>query len=116
MNYTHMYTGPDGLSYFEDVEVAYLPGQARQLSSPMAALGVHFGLTPAGSGQDWHPVHRRQLVIVLDGAIEIEASGGETRRFGPGTVLLAEDTTGKGHIDRSAASGDGHYVVVPLAG
>jgi hypothetical protein len=33
--------------------------------------------------------------------VEIVASGGETRRFGPGSIMLADDTTGKGHISKA---------------
>ena len=34
-------------------------------------------------------------------SVDIEVGSGETRRFGPGTILLAEDLTGQGHISRS---------------
>lgn len=46
---------------------------------------------------DLHPPPRRQLVVVLRGTIEITATDGDRRRFGPGDVLLAEDMIGKGH-------------------
>ena len=32
--------------------------------------------------------------------VEIECGDGTTRRFGVGDVLLADDTTGQGHISR----------------
>jgi hypothetical protein len=41
------------------------------------------------------------------------SADGETRRFGPGSVFLAEDTTGKGHQTR--AVGVGGCVVVWVA-
>lgn len=33
----------------------------------------------------------------------MEASDGETRRFGPGAIVLLEDVTGKGHVTRILA-------------
>ena len=57
---------------------------------------------PAGweSGRRYNPP-RRNFFVTLSGELEIEASDGEVRRLGPGTVLLAEDLSGKGHITRS---------------
>jgi hypothetical protein len=37
------------------------------------------------------------IAVYLSGEGEIEASDGEVRRLLPGMVLLAEDTTGRGH-------------------
>ena len=49
----------------------------------------------------YHTAPRRQLVVNLTGSVDIEVGSGEVRRFGPGTILLAEDLTGQGHISRS---------------
>jgi len=38
---------------------------------------------------------------MLDGAVDVEISDGTIRRFSTGDVLLAEDTTGRGHISRA---------------
>ena len=43
---------------------------------------------------------RRQFVLGLVGELEVEVSDGEVRRFGPGSVILVEDTSGKGHLSR----------------
>ena len=37
------------------------------------------------------------MVVTLSGESEIELEGGRKMRFGPGHILLAEDTTGQGH-------------------
>jgi hypothetical protein len=37
---------------------------------------------------------------VLRGAIDVEVSDGTSRRFGPGDLVLAADTSGRGHITR----------------
>ena len=49
---------------------------------------------------DYHCAPQRQFVIHLKGAGEIEVGDGTKRRFGVGDVLLADDTTGQGHISR----------------
>jgi hypothetical protein len=50
---------------------------------------------------DFHTAPRRQLVVNLTGSVEIEVGDGSRRTFGPGSILLAEDTTGEGHLSRS---------------
>jgi hypothetical protein len=45
----------------------------------------------------------------------VEVSDGEKRVFGPGSVLLVEDTTGKGHITRSLTAGPRSTLVAALS-
>ena len=95
---TRMYTGADGESHFEDVRI---PLQARgatlHLSDLMKATGIVFGEVNAENASDWHNAPRRQYAIGLEGEHEVEVGDGTRRLFGPGDVLLAEDTTGRGH-------------------
>ena len=44
---------------------------------------------------------------------EIETGLGEVRRFGPGDILFADDTTGRGHISRDVA-GPRQNLFLPL--
>ncbi len=101
MNYVHLYTGDDGLAYFKDVEV---PMQARdsgtELSELFAAKGMIMRRNTSEYQLDYHTAPRSQFIINLTGTVEIVASGGETRHFGPGSIMLADDTTGKGHISK----------------
>jgi hypothetical protein len=46
---------------------------------------------------DLHRPPRRQLIIILQGAMEISTTNGERRKFTPGDCLLAEDMHGIGH-------------------
>jgi len=39
--------------------------------------------------------------VNLTGSVELEVGSGEVRRLGPGSIILAEDTTGQGHISRN---------------
>jgi hypothetical protein len=108
MRYLRLYAGVDGESHFEDTDVAlapveFIPGRPRvDLSPPSAATGTAFIRLPAGwdSGGRYNPP-RRNFFVTLSGELEIEASDGQVRQLGPGAVLLAEDTTGKGHVTRS---------------
>jgi uncharacterized cupin superfamily protein len=69
---------------------------------------------PAGWSSDWHPSSARNLFFVLNGEWQVTASDGESRRFGVGSVLLVEDTTGKGHSSRVVSETDSLAVMVHL--
>ncbi len=117
MKYFRIYAGPDGESHFEDVEVPLTPGGGQsRLSETIPATGIIFRTSAADQYIDWHPAPRRQFVITLAGEAEVQASDGEVRRIGPGTVMLAEDTTGKGHITRGVGTLERLSLFVPLAG
>jgi hypothetical protein len=68
------------------------------------------------SFSDFHNAPRRQYVVVMSGAMEIEISDGTTRHLVPGDVLVAEDLTGKGHITRGVGADPRISLAVPLAG
>jgi len=51
----------------------------------------------------------------LDGPVEVEIGDGTKVRLHPGHILLAEDTTGQGHISRSVGSEDRISLFIPLA-
>ncbi len=100
MDIVRVFTGPDGQSHFEDVSVDLDAGAAGRISTLWPGAGVQFREVDGDYHIDFHRAPRRQLVVNLTGSVEIEVGSGETRRFGPGSILLAEDTTGQGHISR----------------
>jgi len=53
--------------------------------------------------------------VTLSGSWEIEASQGVKRSFKTGDVMLADDTTGEGHISRVIGSEPHIFMTVPLA-
>ena len=115
MKYVRIFTGPDGLSHFEDVEVELKDdGRATDISQTLGATGVVFRRTRPEYDLDWHPAGRRQFVINLSGEVEITASDGEVRRFGPGSVMLADDTTGKGHLSKHIGEAERFSIFVHL--
>lgn len=106
VGYVRVYGDAAGETHFEDVPI---PMQAVDFAPPAPPINVSafipaaaygFLSSPPGWFGDWHPTPRRQIVFYLAGEIEAETSDGEVRRFGPGSITLVEDTTGKGHRSR----------------
>lgn len=97
---TRIYTGDDNQSHFEEIEVPLTDHGHGMLSALYATKGIIFRETPPGQVLDFHPAPRRQFVIVLEGRAEIETGDGSILSLGPGDVMLADDTTGQGHISR----------------
>jgi hypothetical protein len=93
---TRIYTGEDGQSHFQDLDVPLAAGE-NQLSDLVPLRGVVFRNTLAGSTLDYHPAPRRQFVVTLTGRVEVGCGDGTARVFGPGDVMLADDLTGQGH-------------------
>jgi hypothetical protein len=113
---TRIYTGPDGKTKAEEYEVP-LKGQGRgtELSATVGVKSLQFRRTNQDYYIDWHPAPQRQFVVTLSGESEIELEGGKKIRLGPGHILLAEDTTGQGHISRAVGKGDRISLFIPLA-
>ncbi len=115
-NYVRLYTGNDELSHFEDVEVELSQGgEVSMLSETMAVSGLNFRKNLPSYTLDYHPAPRRQFIVNLTGAVEITASDGEVRLFGPGSIMLAEDTTGKGHISKAVGEDERLSLFVHLS-
>ena len=53
--------------------------------------------------------------MVLKGEIGFETSDSEVQRLVPGMVVLAEDTTGKGHKARSIGNEDAVFGIAQTA-
>jgi hypothetical protein len=107
-----IYADANGESHMQDVDFGLLPRELfkgnlpLRCSDTLAASGCHFCRVPFGMREvDWHNPPRRMLVIWLTGEVEFETSDGDLRRVAAGGVVLAEDTTGKGHISRHPLEG-----------
>jgi len=104
--YVRLFADGDGESHFseEEMELKSInfapPSPPVELSSFTPA--IHFALlhTPPGWFGDWHPTPYRQFFFFLGGEVVVQASDGDVRRFGPGSVVLVEDTKGRGHTTR----------------
>jgi quercetin dioxygenase-like cupin family protein len=91
-----IYTGSDGQSHLEELDLASHP----ELTELLATKGIVFRTAQPGHFSDWHNAPRRQFVITVSGEAEIGLGDGSVHRFGPGHVNLVEDLTGKGHTTR----------------
>ena len=110
-----LYTGPDGESHFEDIEIAVEDkGVIGRRSELVKATGIIFGELDSEHKYDWHNAPRWQFVITLEGEGEVEIGDGTKRRFRAGDILLAEDTTGRGHISRVVNNQPRKMIVVTL--
>lgn len=116
MMVTRLYTGPDGKTKVEEYEVPLKPqGRGTELSGTVPVQSLQFRRTNQDYNLDWHPAPTRQFVVTLAGESEVELEGGKKIRLGPGHILLAEDTTGQGHISRAVGSKDRLSLFITLA-
>lgn len=116
MKATRLYTGPDGASHFEEIDIPLQSaGDIGSLSELVPVTGIIFRETDGDYDYSWHNAPCRQFVLMLEGSVEIEVSDGNKRVFHSGDILLAEDTTGRGHISRAINQQPRKSVFVTLA-
>ena len=121
MKYVRVYADADGESHMEDLEIAFTsvdyapPAPPIDVSAFAPATAYGFLSSPPGWYGDWHLTPKRQVFFYLAGEIEAETSDGEVRRFGPGSITLVEDTTGRGHRSRVIGTEDVLLAVVRLS-
>lgn len=118
--YVRLFADAQGESHFEEVDVALSPVDFAPPAPPLHVAALFpavrcgfVGAPPDWDGQVPHPSPRRQLFCYLCGEYEVTASDGTTRRFPAGSLLLLEDTTGKGH--RTRISSDEDVLIVSVA-
>lgn len=70
--------------------------------------------SPSPSVSDYHNASRLQYVMHLEGISEIEVADGTVKQLHPGDILIAQDTTGHGHITRGIGDGLRISINVPL--
>jgi hypothetical protein len=115
MQVVRIFTGPDDKSHLEDVDIELEDrGAAGRISRLWSGTGVQFRETDGDYFIDYHNAPRRQLVVNLTGSVEIETGTGDRRVLGPGSILLAEDLTGQGHISRGIGGERRASLFIPL--
>jgi hypothetical protein len=118
--YTRVASTDDGGSAFEDAELC-LAEQQVSVGTPAMFVGG-LGPTPgvaflrfADFDSEPHPASEPQWVIMLRGVIEVRVSDGTARRFGPGDLVLAADTNGRGHVTLTVGDPPFEALIVPSA-
>jgi hypothetical protein len=113
------YTGKDGLSHVEKIEVKNFD-QNNVANLMETTTGATLRTSkPDASGADFgafHPGPRRQYIFDLAGHEEVEFSGGEKITLNPGDIELIEDLAPtKGHRNRNLGPEDRLVLWVPIA-
>ena len=115
MHYTRIYTGDDGQSHLEDVEFDLEDrGATGRFSALWSGPGALFREVAGDHNYEFHTAPRRQFVVNLTGSVDIEVGDGTVRRLGPGSIILAEDLTGQGHISRNVDGKPRTCIHIPL--
>ncbi len=120
MSFVRVYSDSEGETHFSDDQLTFTlenyapPAPPISVSKQLASESMVFISSAPGWVGDWHPVPRRQLMLVLSGELEVEVSDGEKRRFLPGSVAFVEDTTGRGHASRVVSSERVYMMAIPL--
>ncbi|MAX11836.1 MAG: hypothetical protein CL710_06125 [Chloroflexi bacterium] len=99
-NITRIYSEKNGETHFEDIMIELHESSSQALESlKFKAHEIIFRKAPATQARAWHLAPEKQLVVSLSGKATITVSDGEKRTFGPGSILLVEDTEefSKGH-------------------
>jgi hypothetical protein len=117
LKYVHVYADSAGASHFREEHFEFTPG--RDSESSLHVLGTKGGATllrlKVGAVEDWHNAPQAWFLIVLQGKSAVTTSDGEVRQFGPGSIVLLDDTTGKGHQTRVVGNIDHIAAVIPIA-
>jgi quercetin dioxygenase-like cupin family protein len=120
MKYTRLYSDDSGHSHLEDIEIRFEsvdfapPAPPLDISVLSSADQCSILKAKPGWEGDWHPAPFRQLHFYLSGEIEAETSDGKSRRIGPGSIVLVEDISGKGHRSQVIGSEEVVIAVVKL--
>jgi hypothetical protein len=121
VNYTRIYCDATGESHFEDVSVPVAPinfappAPPVSVAAPIRAERLILAELPLAWSSNWHAAPQRQFYFHLSGTLEVKVSDGQVRQFSPGSLVLLEDTTGKGHCTRVLGSAVVKGVFVQLA-
>lgn len=114
---TRFFTGPDGLTHSEVIDVKFPPGGSgeNEIFKLLSNSGAVLRRSAPGRVNDYHTASRRQYIVTLSGYGELVLSDGTTLKVGPGDIELAEDTTGKGHITKTVGTEDRISIAIPVS-
>ena len=120
MQYVRVITDAEGRSRFMEADVTMErkdfapPAAPMQVSEFQAARRWALLRLPVAWDGSWHPTPVRQLIVCMTGQLEITVGDGQSRRFGPGEMVMLEDTTGKGHVTKVIGSQEAECLAVQL--
>ena len=121
MQYVRIYATDEGDSRFEQIDMAGEPTCVIDGVPPLLVSGP-FPVSAASfveqrkAAAEWraHVAPKRQWLVILRGRFEVTVSNGERREFGPGDIVLVEDTVGKGHLTKPTTDHVA-FLMIPIA-
>lgn len=120
MKYVRLHADKNGNTYIDDAvikldEADYRPpAPVLFVSHAYPSSGMQFIRLPSGWAADSVQVPKKQFLICLKGHLEVTASDGTTRSFGPGDSVFMEDVGSKGHRTRVKGAGECLAAVIPI--
>jgi len=110
--FLRVYSGDDGQSHFEELEIPFGPDGR----SPVQEVrSISFHRQEPGRFLDFHTVSERSYFITLSGEGEVGNGNGEVRHLGPGDMTICEDFTGQGHSMRIVSNEARIFARITLA-
>lgn len=114
LNLIRVYAGEDGATHIDEVHYSMAKTKHGLIAENVQVSEIALYTSDGDAGDvPFEVAPCRQLVIPLAGRAEVEASDGTKRVLEVGSILLAEDTSGKGHRIRTL-SGPRLLLVAPL--
>ncbi len=119
LTYMRSYADADGGSHMEPAELELAskdfvpPASPIDVSALQGAMTYGFLRVPSGYVGEWHPSPQRQWLFFLSGEMEFTMTDGTVYTGRPGSAVLLEDTTGRGHQSR-VLGGDAVMAAVQL--
>ncbi|MFS0851093.1 hypothetical protein AB3M93_16735 [Novosphingobium panipatense] len=101
----HLYSGSDGLTRAEQLEVIDPRGQEIATLLRRTAERVTLGGSQPNAGFGFHVANQPTLLIPLFGAMIIGLHDGTEHVLQHGDLAYAEDCTGQGHISKAGPEG-----------
>ncbi len=95
MGIFRMYTGDDGKSVIEELQL-----DDPVLETLKSCTGSAIQINEPTEFSEFHPAPRRRWMSMLSGQIDIQLADGSIHSFGPSDLRLWEDLTGQGHKTR----------------
>ena len=112
---TRLFSGSDGQTHAEPINLSLVTGKDGTQQDLLKIAGIRFATRGPATSDDWHTAPGRQYLVTLQGTVEIEIGDGKKVTAGPGSILLIEDTTGKGHRATVVSKDDWHVLFIPIA-
>jgi hypothetical protein len=107
VTYVRLFADAEGNSHLEKGLTLQLeptnfvpPAPVIHVSPVKPATAYAFLSVPVGYFGDWHPSPKRQWLFFISGQMEFEVSDGGRYLGVPGSAVLLEDITGRGHRSR----------------